>query len=247
MVRDDNPFFARALVNRYWKHLMGRGLVEPEDDMRVTNPPSNPELLDGLAYFVCSGYDLAAVIRLICQSQAYQLDSQPLPHNLGDRRSYARFYPKRLTAEVLLDAVDSVAQSSTPFDGMPAGTRAAALPDTGFTSYFLTVFGRPAATTACECERSREANLAQSLHLLNSEEIQRKLAADTGRAARLAADDTRPDADKIRELFLLAYSRPPRDHELQTMLAHVKQKPNLREAYEDVIWSLINSKEFNAL
>lgn len=245
MVEEENPFFARSLVNRYWKHFMGRGLVEPEDDLRVTNPPSNPELLNGLAdAFVDSGYDLKFLIRLICQSQAYQRSSDALPDNIGDRRCYSRYYPKRLTAEVLLDAVDRITESSTKFAGMPPGTRAVALPDSGFGSYFLTAFGRPNASTACECERSEEATLAQSLHLLNSDEIQGKLSGDTGRAAKLAADQERLPEQKVRELYRVAFCRPPTGDELQSTVAYLNEKENQREAYEDLLWSLVNSKEF---
>ncbi len=244
MTEPENPFFARALVNRYWKHFLGRGLVEPEDDLRVTNPPSNPELLDGLAkHFVESGFDTKSLIRLIVTSHTYQLDSNALDDNLGDRRSYSRYYPKRLQAEVLLDAIDGVTESPTRFAGMPPGTRAVALPDTNFSSYFLTVFGRPQSTTACECERSQEANLSQSLHLLNSEEIQGKLSSDTGRAAKLA-NDPRSDQEKIEELYRTALCRLPNDSEVKATLTYVSSKENRREAYEDVIWSLINSKEF---
>ena len=245
MTNPDNPFFAKALANRYWKHFMGRGLVEPEDDLRVTNPPSNPELLAGLAdSFTDSGYDIKALIRLIVTSRCYQSDSDAMPENIGDKRSYSRFYPKRLQAEVLLDSIDRLTLSPTKFAGMPPGVRAVALPDTGFSSYILTVFGRPEATTACECERSQEANLSQSLHLLNSEEIQSKLAGDQGRAAQLAADDKRPDEEKIRELYSIAFSRDPDDRELKATLSYVAGKENRREAFEDVLWSLINSKEF---
>lgn len=244
MTDPTNPFFARTLVNRYWKHFMGRGLVEPEDDLRVTNPPSNSELLDGLATaFVDSGYDMKALIRLIVLSRVYQFDSDAVGNNLADRRSYSRFYPRRLPAEVLLDAIDKVTQSQTQFAGMPPGTRAVALPDTGFSSYFLNVFGRPASTTACECERSQEPNLAQNLHLLNSEEIQKKLSSDVGRAAQLAAD-ARPNHEKIQELYRIALSRTANDDELKTTLAYLAGKTNVREAYEDIVWSLINSKEF---
>ena len=245
MAAPDNPFFARALVNRYWKHFMGRAIVEPEDDLRITNPPSNPELLDGLAkHFVESGFDLKGLVRLICQSEAYSRSSDSLPENLEDRRSYSRFYAKRLTAEVLLDAVDSVTATTTRFPGVPLGTRAVALPDTGFDSYFLTVFGRPQSTTACECERTQEANLTQSLHLLNSEEMQKKLADEKGRAAQLSADDKRSDEEKLRELYLRVFSRSPEETELTAALAYLKAKPNQREAFEDIIWSLVNSKEF---
>jgi hypothetical protein len=245
MTDPENPFFAKALVNRYWKHFFGRGLIEPEDDLRITNPPSNPELLEGLAdSFVESGYDLKALIRLITLSRSYALSSQPRQANLADKKSYSRFYPKRLQAEVLLDAVDRVTGSTTPFAGMPAGTRAVALPDTAFDSYFLTVFGQPTSSTACECERMQDANLAQSLHLLNSEEMQNKLAHDGGRAARLAADTQRSDAEKISQLYRLAFSRPPNDAELQATLEYLKTKSTAREAYEDIVWSLVNSKEF---
>ena len=245
MTSPDNPFFAKALANRYWKHFMGRGLVEPEDDLRVTNPPSNPELLDAMAQeFVDSGYDLKALIRLIATSRCYQSDSDAMPENIGDKRSYSRFYPKRLQAEVLLDSIDRLTMSPTKFAGMPPGVRAVALPDTGFASYFLTVFGRPESTTACECERSQEANLSQSLHLLNSEEIQNKLAGDQGRAALLAADETRSDEEKIQELYSIAFGRHPDDRELKATLSYVAGKENRREAFEDVLWSLINSKEF---
>jgi len=245
MVNSENPFFAKALVNRYWKHFMGRGLVEPEDDMRITNPPSNPALMDALAgEFVNSEYDLKELVRLICRSRAYQFDSDALSENIDDRRSHSRYYPKRLTAEVLLDAVDRVTQSPTAFASMPPETRAVALPDTGFGSYFLTVFGQPQSSTACECERSGEANLAQSLHLLNSEEVQGKLSGDTGRAAKLAAADAAQDEVKVRELYELAFSRQPTETELNAVMEHVKSQPDRRLAMEDVVWSLINSKEF---
>jgi hypothetical protein len=245
MVDPENPFFARSLANRYWKHFLGRGLVEPEDDMRVTNPPSNPALLDALAYeFVASGYDMKSLIRLICQSQTYSFSSESLAANIEDRRSHSRFYPKRLGAEVLLDSVDTVTQTPTAFQSMPAGTRAVALPDTGFGSYFLTVFGRPESTTACECERSQESNLAQSLHLLNSEEIQGKLASDIGRAAKMAAEASDKDDEAITRLYKIALSRAPAEQELKAVMAYVAGKENRRAAMEDVIWSLINSKEF---
>ena len=245
MVKPDNPFFARALANRYWKHFMGRAIVEPEDDLRITNPPSNPELLDALAVqFVESRFDLKSLIRSICQSESYSRSSDALTENLDDHRNYSRFYPKRMTAEVLLDSIDNVTESTTRFPGLPPGTRAVALPDTGFDSYFLTVFGRPQSSTACECERSQGANLTQSLHLLNSEEMQKKLSGDNGRAARLAADVSQSDESKVVDLYVAALCRHPRDAELKTTLGYLASKPNRREAYEDVIWSLLNSKEF---
>ena len=156
-------------MNRYWKHFFGRGLVDPEDDMRATNPAVNPALLDALAKdFIEYRFDLKHLVRTICNSQVYQLSAEPNAWNADDKQNFSRYFPKRLNAEVLLDAIDQVTAAPSNFGGLPAGTRAVELPDNGFDSYFLTVFGRPEATSACECERSGEANLAQSLHLLNS-------------------------------------------------------------------------------
>lgn len=245
MVAPENPFFARSLANRYWKHFFATGLVEPEDDMRVTNPATNPELLDGLAsHLIESKFDLKSLIRLICTSSAYRTSSDGNAHNLGDHHSYSRFYPKRLPAEMLLDAIDQVAMTETAFSGMPAGTRAMSLPDTGFSSYFLDVFGRPDATTACECERGQEATLAQSLHLLNSKEVQAKLAGDASRPAAMAASSQDP-AELIDELYLTALSRSPTPQELETAIRYVAERADRkREAYEDLVWAIINSKEF---
>ena len=216
MTSTNNPYFAKSLVNRYWKHFLGRGLVEPEDDMRITNPPTNPELLDALAEsFSASGYNLHTLIRTLCLSKTYQASSSAEEDNVIDRRSHSRYYPKRLQAETLLDSIDAVAGTKTGFAGMPADTRAIALPDTGFNSYFLTVFGQPDAKTACECERSSEANLAQSLHLLNSDQMNQKLTDNNGRAAKLAADTETPTEEKLSLLYKVALSREPTEREVK--------------------------------
>ena len=163
MTAKDNPFFARTLVNRTWKHFMGRGLVDPEDDMRATNPASNPELLDALAKsFIESGYDLRKLAREIAGSTTYRLSAVPNAHNANDRQSHSRFVPRRLNAEVLLDAIDTVTGAKSSFKGVPAGTRAVQLPDNLYDSYFLSVFGRPDAASACECERNGGSSLAQA-------------------------------------------------------------------------------------
>jgi hypothetical protein len=241
----DNRFFAPALVNRYWKHFFNRGLVDPEDDMRVTNPASNPELLDALAsHFIDSGFDLKDLVRTICRSSTYQLSSIPNEYNASDKQNFSRYYPRRLTAEALLDTLDVATGSQTKFAGLPQGTKAVQLPDTAANTYFLTVFGKPEADTACECERSQEANLAQSLHLLNSGEVQSKLSDANGRAAKLAADATRSHEEKVQELYLWVYARPPVEEELQVALAHLEKSENKQQAYEDVIWALLNTKEF---
>ncbi len=245
MAAPDNPFFAKALVNRYWKHFFSRGIVDPEDDMRVTNPASNPALLDGLAsHFISSRFDLKELVRTICRSSTYQLSALPNEHNLNDKQNFSRYYPKRLTAEVLLDALDSVTAAPSSFAGLPAGTRAVQIPDTGVNSYFLTVFGKPEAASACECERSQEANLAQSLHLLNSSEVQGKLSNAAGRAARLAKDAARTDQDKVRELYLCVYAREPAADELAIATGHIAKNENKQQAYEDILWALVNTKEF---
>ncbi|MEX2578680.1 MAG: DUF1549 and DUF1553 domain-containing protein [Verrucomicrobiales bacterium] len=258
---DDNPYFARMLVNRYWKHFFNRGLVEPEDDIRPTNPATHPELLEALANsFVDSGFDLKELVRTICNSRTYQLDAEPNEHNGDDEQNYARFYPTRLQAEVLLDSVNDVAGASNSFSRQPLGVRAVALPNEKPTaeSEFLMTFGRPAMDTACECERTGEANLGQSLHLLNSDDIQAKLTADDGRAAELAKAVDRSDEDRVAELYLRALSREPDSGELGIALAHLEKKRKLsaadpeklspqqaeREAFEDIVWVLVNTKEF---
>lgn len=245
MADPKNPFFAKALVNRYWKHFFSRGIVEPEDDMRETNPPANPELLQALArHFVESGFDLKELVRTICKSNTYQLSALPNDYNLKDRQNFSRYYPKRLSAEVLYDAFHQVTGSAQAYAGLPAGTRALQLPDPSVGPYFLKVFGQPQADTACECERSQEANLAQSLHLLNSSEVQDKISNAAGRAALLAADK-RPHDARIRELYRWVYSREPNADELKIATAHLaKHVKDSKPAYEDIVWALINTKEF---
>ena len=213
--------------------------------MRATNPASNPELLAALAeHFIASKFDLKDLVRTICNSQVYQLSAVPNKFNAGDRQSYSHYYPKRLTAEVLLDAVDQVTAAPTKFNGMPVGTRAVELPDSGFNSYFLTVFGRPEGSSPCECERSNEANLAQSLHLLNSGDVQQKVGAGSGRAAAMADDKQHTPAQKIDEIYMEFYSRHPAPEETALSLAHIAKTKNDRAAYEDIVWALINTKEF---
>jgi hypothetical protein len=246
MASKDNRFFAAALVNRYWKHFFDRGIVEPEDDMRETNPPSNPELLGGLAqHFIQSGFNLKDLVRTICKSNTYQLSSLPNDYNLKDKQNFSRYYPKRLKAEVLYDALHQVTATSQAYSGLPAGTLALQLPDPTVGPYFLKVFGQPQADTACECERSQEANLAQSLHLLNSSEVQGKISAGTGRAALLANDKNRTDEEKVQELYRWVYSRNADAAEMKIATAHLaKHEKDKKVAWEDIIWALVNTKEF---
>ena len=245
MTSADNTMLAKSVVNRYIKHFLGRGLVEPEDDLRITNPASNPQLLDALAKrFIESKYDLRDLERVICQSSVYQLSSEPNEYNKQDKQNYSRFYPRRLAAEVLHDAIGDVTGVATAFPSVPAGTRAVQLPDSGFNSYFLTVFGKPEGATACECERSGDANLAQCLHLLNSSEVQDKLAADAGRAAALAADAQKDAGAKITDLYRRTFSRDPSAEELEVGQKYLAEHANPRQGLEDFTWALINTKEF---
>ncbi len=249
MVNAKNPFFAKAVANRYWAHFLGRGVVDPLDDMRVTNPPSNPELLEALATdLVQSKYSLKHLIRSICTSEVYQLSSTPNDFNKHDKQSYARYYPKRMSAEVLFDAVSQVTDSPAQFGGIPrdrfAPNRALMLPDESYASYFLDVFGRPQRLSACECERVSEANLAQTLHLLNSDEVQTKLSRPGGRAYAMLKDE-RPDQEKMAELFLWCWGHKPTGDQLKLALENLNKHPERkREGYENVLWALINSKAF---
>ncbi|MEZ6107215.1 MAG: DUF1553 domain-containing protein [Pirellulaceae bacterium] len=221
-------------------------MVDPEDDMRVTNPAVNPALLDALAQdFIDSGFDMKHLVRTICLSNTYQLSAIPNEWNADDKQNFSRYFPKRLNAEVLLDAVDQLTGTNSTFNGVPADVRAVGLPDNGFNSYFLTVFGRPESSSACECERTGDANLAQSLHLLNSGEIQGKLTAGDGRAARLAGATDVDHAEKIRQLYLVAFSRYPDPEELAVAVAHLERFPDdPKRAFEDICWALLNTKEF---
>ena len=246
MVDKNNPFFAKSLVNRYWKHFFDRGIVEPEDDMRETNPPSNPELINKLAQgFIDSGFNLKWLVKTITSSSTYQLSSLPNDYNLKDKQNFSRYYPKRLTAEVLYDGFHRVTNTSQNFGSLPPGTKAVQLPDAAIGPYFLKVFGQPQGDTACECERSQEANLAQSLHLLNSSEVQDKIANAAGRATTMSNDKVRTHDEKVKELYRWVYSREPNADEMKIALAHLaKHEANPKIAYEDILWALINTKEF---
>ena len=245
MVEPTNPFFAKALVNRTWKHFMGRGIVEPEDDLRVTNPPTNPELLDALAArFIASGFDLKDLVRTICTSSAYQLSSEATDDNQLDRQNFSSFQPRRLTAEILFDAINSAVGVPATFNGLPPGTRAVQLPDNGFDTYFLKVFGKPEATSACECERNPEANLAQSLHLLNSQEVQGRLQGGKALPATFAKDEARSLDELIDELYLRAFARQPTAAERGIVRGHVEGADNRQQAWEDILWAVLNAKEF---
>jgi hypothetical protein len=244
MAQPDNPFFARALANRMWGHLMGRGLVDPIDDMRETNPPSNPELLDALAAdFVKSKFDVKHLLRTICNSRTYQLSSEPNEYNQHDKQNHARYYARRMIAEVLHDAIDQVTDTRTVFNKMSRTARAVDLPHEGFGSYFLDVFDRPPRSSACECARSSSANLPQVLHLSMSPSIEAKITSAKGRVAKLVERKATPD-DAVSELYLAAFSRLPTADERQLALKYLRAEPNMRRGLEDLVWALVNTREF---
>lgn len=240
----NNPFFARAMVNRVWFHLFGRGIVEPADDFRDSNPPSNDELLDALANeFIAHNYDLKHIIRLILNSRTYQLSAQTNDRNREDYKYFSHCYPKLLPAEVLLDAISQATGVPEKFPGLPTGTRAVQLPDGEVNHVFLKTFGQPARELPCECERESESNLAQALQLINGPTIHNKLREPNNRIGQLLAQNLPPEKI-VEELYLSTLSRRPEPAELQAAIAHIHNSSDKRKAWEDVHWALINSKEF---
>jgi len=246
MVRPDNPFFAKALSNRLWGHFFGRGIVQEVDDLRETNPPSNPELLDHLAgEFLRSKFNMRALIRQMLVSRVYQLSSEPTEHNRTDAQNFARYYARRMPAEVFHDAVNQVCESRQEFNGMPRSARAVDLPHENFGSYFLDVFDRPKRVSVCECERSTSATLAQVLLLSNSEEMENKVASGEGRVARMIKAGMN-DTAMVEELFLAARCRLPSPKEKQRAMAHLAgaEKAEKAKALEDIVWALLNTRDF---
>ncbi len=245
MVQKDNPFFAKAIANRIWSHYFGRGLIEPIDDIRDTNPASNEPLMDALsAHMREVKYDLRAFTRTLLNSRVYQLSSAAKPSNQSDLQNFSHAVYKALPAEVLLDAVCQTTGVGEKFNGWPDGYRAIEIWDNRMPSYFFTIFGRPARTTVCECERSNEPSIAQALHLLNAPEISSKLSHRHGRVRTLADSDL-PPAAIIEELYLTSLARWPSEVERALMLqAFESYGDDRRAAVEDVLWALLNSKEF---
>lgn len=248
MTAADNPYFARTMANRMWSHFYGRGLIHPIDDARSTNPPSNPELLDALAKdFVEHAYDVKHLIRVLCNSAAYGLSSSPNESNQADAQSFARHYPKRLTAEVLLDAFGQVLDVPTKFPNVkgefPAGTRAIDLPDEAVPSTFLDAFGRPARTSACECERGDAPALGQTLELVSSKDVQAKLTSDGGYVQRVASN-SKTHADNVREIFIRVFARQARPTEVEQAVWFLESQPDRKRAYGSLLWALLATNEF---
>ena len=240
----DNAYFAKAVVNRYVGYLLGHGLVDPVDDLRSTNPPTNVALMEALAAdFVDSDFDLKHLIRTIMTSRLYQLDSQPTAGNRNDQRFFSHFQVRRLPAEVLLDAIDQVTGVQTKFRNLPSGTRAIDLPDAEYPNYFLNTFAKPRRASVCECERPAEESLSQALHTLNGETLAEKIAHKEGRLGKVLADEP-PHERIVEQLYLLTLSRFPSVEESVAAREFLQESPSSREFYEDLLWALINSKQF---
>ncbi|HEY4311745.1 MAG TPA: DUF1549 and DUF1553 domain-containing protein [Pirellulales bacterium] len=245
MLGDGKVYFSRVAVNRVWAELMGRGLVDPVDDLRATNPPSNPALLDALAEeFRRSNYDLKDLLRLITRSYVYALSSAPVERNVADTRNFSRHYRQRLEAEVLLDAVGDVTEVRESFSAMPPDARAVELWTHRIDSLFLDAFGRPDANQDPPCERTGETTVVQALHLMNAPSLNQQLTSDDGRVARLAASNHSPE-QIVEELYLATYARLPTSEELTATTPLVPvEGPSRRQAIEDLLWALLNTPEF---
>jgi hypothetical protein len=255
----ENPYFARAITNRVWKNFFSVALVESVDDLRMTNPASNEKLLSEAAgYLAKSGFDLKALMRAILQSETYQRSSLALAENQDDTRFYSRYYPRRLLAEVMLDAASQVTGVPTAFrmdkrnanrglgDSYPMGYRALQLPDSNTASYFLTSFGRPDRVQTCDCERTNEPSMAQALHIANGDTLNKKLAEKGNRLEQLLGKSL-TDEQIAAEAYMITVARVPSEKERQAirqLLGEAKDATEKRLALEDVFWSLMSSREF---
>jgi hypothetical protein len=239
-----NPFFAKSTANRIWYHLMGKGIVDPVDDFRDSNPSANDDLLDALAKdFATHKFSFKHLIRTICNSRTYQLSAEANEFNKDDTKYFSRAVTKLLPAEPLLDALCACMEVPEKFAGLPLGTRAVQLPDGDFNHPFLKTFGQPARELACECERESDSNLAQALQLINGPTVNEKLRNPSNRIGRLLTRKT-ADTDLLAELYLATLSRPPSAEDAKVALEYVRKAPDKRKAWEDVQWALLNSKEF---
>ena len=246
LISEKNPYFARSLVNRVWANFMGRGIINPVDDTRATNPASNEDLIAALAKdFVDHRYDVNYLIRTIMNSGAYQLSAESNASNQNDNVFYSKYIIKRLPAEVILDAYSQVTGVPTPYSGYPAGTRALQLPDTQVKSQFLTVFGRPARNVCDVAERSYDPTIAQALHVINGDTLNKKLSAPDGYVAlflKLGLSNSRI----LEHVYLTAFSRYPTESEKTALLAAMSKsnRDQREQALEDMLWSILTSKEF---
>ncbi len=244
MTSPQNDYFVQVMVNRVWADLMGRGLVEPVDDLRATNPPSNGPLLQALGEeFRRQKYDIKQLIRTITNSYVYSLSSLPSDRNVSDTRNFSRHYRQRLNAEVMHDAICDITEVPTAFAAMPPNARAAELWTRRVGSLFLDTFGRPDPNQDPPCERTGETTVTQALHLMNAPALHAKVTSDAGRAARLAKSD-RTESEVIEELYLAIYARLPSAAEKANAEQFLAANKNRRQALEDLMWAMLNTPEF---
>jgi hypothetical protein len=245
LVEKENPYFAKIEVNRLWSHLLGRGIVEPADDFRESNPPSNAALLDALAKdFVEHGYDRKHVLRTILNSRTYQADFRPVEMNKDDLKYFSHYQPRLLSAEQLLDAICQVTDLPESFAGLPAGIKATQLPSPDVAKHeFLKIFGQPERQTVCACERTNDSNLGMAIQFFNGPLIYGKLRDPNNRFRKSIAAGRKPD-EVIDELYLAAVGRRPSAKELEASLAHIAAKGDQAIALEDICWALLNTNEF---
>jgi hypothetical protein len=239
----DNPYFGTNLANIVWAHFFGQGIIHDVDDVRVSNPASNPELLAELGKkFTEYRYDFKKLVRDICTSRTYQLATQPNATNEGDTRNFARQNLRRIRAETFLDCISQVTETKNKFPGLPNGARAVQIADGNVSTYFLTTFGRASRETVCSCEVKLDPTLSQSLHLLNGETTTQRIAAGNLVGRRLV-EKKAPD-QIIEELYVRCLSRKPLPKEREKLMALVNAEPDKNKALSDVFWSLLNSREF---
>ena len=237
-----NPFFARNLANLVWAHFFGQGIIEPVDDVRVSNPPSNPELLDQLsAKFTEYNYDFKKLVRDVCNSRTYQLSTKVNPSNESDTRNFARSKLRRLRAEIMLDVISQTTETKNKFQGLPLGAKAIQIADGRVNNYFLTTFGRATRETVCSCEVVMEPSLSQALHLLNGDTTNKRIKQGKV-VSNYLKDGKKPD-QIIDDLYIRCYSRKPKEAEKANLLASLNMD-DPQEGLEDVFWALLNSKEF---
>ena len=239
-----NQFFARNFANRYWAAMFGIGLVEPVDDLRATNPASMPPLLDALASdFAEHGFDAKHLLRTICNSRLYQLAAEVSPNRDVDGSLFTHCTPRRLPAEVLLDAINQVTNVREAFEGLPEGTRAIALPDPSIRSAFLTTFGRPQRNSPCECARGSETDLSQALHLANSTALHKKIASPAGLIAE-SINRKVSDEELANKIYLAAFARRPTAEEREIIQESLAAAPSRLEGWQDILWAVLNCPEF---
>ncbi|MDG2388104.1 MAG: DUF1549 domain-containing protein [Planctomycetaceae bacterium] len=245
----ENRLFPQSIVNRYTSYLLGRGLVEPIDDMRATNPPTNVAMMEALTdQFIESDFDVKQLIRTIMTSRLYQLSSQPTPENVADTKFYSHYLVKRIPVEPLLDAIDQVTGDATKFQNLPPGTRAIDLPDAEYPNYFLNTFAKPRRVSVCECERMPDENLSQALHTLNGDVLTNKIASTKGLVAELLKakkeNEQMQNSELVEKIYLASLSRYPTSEEQAAVEGFLKEYPTEKECFEDLMWALINSKDF---